>query len=194
MTKKRSIVLLIIYFIIISSCSNQDKETKKILQDFSKKTITIPTDLQVIKNREQTIIDTCTYRPTLIIYYDTLSCGERQVENLDKFIDIYKLSDTLKTFDIMPIFSPKIEDYDNLIEKIIIKNFEYPIYIDFTGSFREINKYIPTNKKFHIFLLDADKKPIFVGNPIISGDLWELFISVLNNMEHMKTWDKINRE
>ena len=37
------------------------------------------------------------------------------------------------------LFSPRDEDYANVMEQIEMLNFPYPLYLDFGGSFMESN-------------------------------------------------------
>ena len=83
----------------------------------------------------------------------------------------------------MSIFSPSVEEYDEVLKNLIYRDFEYPVYIDFSGSFRQKNDCIPKDCLFHNFLIDSNGHPVFVGNPIASDDLWNLFNKALSSIE-----------
>lgn len=86
------------------------------------------------------------------------------------------------TFVVMTIFSPKPEEYDEVLRNLEIREFEYPVYVDVTGSFVSSNGCIPTDKRFHSFLTDSDRHPVFVGNPISGARLWDLFEQALERI------------
>ncbi len=64
------------------------------------------------------------------------------------------------------------------VESLMKQTINIPIYLDVKGSFRKIN-HIPSNKDCHVFLIDENRKPIFVGNPLMSPELEKLFWRVL---------------
>ena len=82
-------------------------------------------------------------RRKMIIYYDSLSCNACQVSHLIDLSAIYALADSSGIFDVMTIFSPRAEEYDELMKKLVLRNFVYPVYVDYSGSFRRANRFIP---------------------------------------------------
>ncbi len=102
-----------------------------------------------------------------------------QISNLADITGLYELADSLDIFEVMTIFTPKKEEYDSVVKNLMVHDFEYPVYIDFTGSFRKINTGIPDDKRFHSFLIDSNGHPIFVGNPVASNELWSIFLNTL---------------
>lgn len=121
--------------------------------------------------------------PVLILYHDSLSCSMCKISHLSDLSCVYALADSLGTFEVMSIFSPREEEYDELMKNLIYRDFEYPVYIDFSGSFRRRNECIPEEDLFHSFLIDRNGHPVFVGNPGASDDLWNLFNKALSFIE-----------
>lgn len=74
---------------------------------------------------------------------------------------LYTLADKSGEFSVMTIMSPKIDEMNSVLDNIMISNPRFPIYLDVKGSFRKIN-HIPSNKDCHVFLIDENRKPIFV--------------------------------
>lgn len=97
-------------------------------------------------------------------YHDSLSCSSCQISHLADIQSIYELSDSLGTFEVMTIFSPRPEEYDQVLRDLEIREFEYPVYVDVTGSFVSSNGCIPSDRRFHSFLTDSDRHPVFVGS------------------------------
>ena len=71
-----------------------------------------------------------------------------------------------------------------MLVQIKVLNPPIPICIDVDGYFRQQNQCIPIDKRFNTFLLDEDNIPIFIGNPLASIKLKELFRRVIDNKIH----------
>ena len=83
----------------------------------------------------------------------------------------------------MTVFSPRQEEYDEVMKQLILLDFPYPVYIDFSGSFRGGNaETIPEDRRFHVFLMDVNGHPVFVGNPMSGEDLMVLFEKALSGL------------
>ncbi len=174
------IFVLIVMFAMTSCAEHQIART---LKNFRTSTITLPEDLQKIHHRSQTTIEgSDTGIPVMIMYHDSLECSSCRISHLIDLLDLYELADSLGTFKVMTIFSPREDEYDELLTKLIVNNFEYPIYIDFSGSFRQRNKAIPEDRRFHSFLINSSGQPVFVGDPTASDQLWSLFLKSLEDI------------
>lgn len=112
------------------------------------------------------------------MYHDSLSCNSCQINHLNDYLCIYEKADTM-SFDVLTIFSPRQEEYDEVMASLMKQDFPYPIYVDFDGSFRRANPCIPEDNRFHSFLLDKDGHPVFVGNPADNETMWNLFEKAL---------------
>ena len=75
------------------------------------------------------------------------------------------------------------EEYDEVVKQLMILNFPYPVYVDYSCSFRKLNSFIPDDTRFHSFVIDKNGKPVFVGNPMSGQKMMDLFIQVVSNLE-----------
>lgn len=64
-----------------------------------------------------------------------------------------------------------------------VLDFPYLVYVDYSGSFAETNMSIPEDNRFHSFLLNKEGRPVFVGNPLASDRMMELFKEALESLE-----------
>ncbi|MCM1177422.1 MAG: hypothetical protein NC308_01815 [Clostridium sp.] len=166
--------------ILTSSCS--DRQVANELRSFRNSEIMTSIELEKVYGRE---IVPCVSEKScarLIIYHDSTACSNCQISHLYDNIDLYEISDSLDAFEVMTIFSPREEEYDNVMKELVQVNFPYPVYVDTYGTFMEANSCIPADARFHTFLLDRDGHPVFVGNPMSSQDLWTLFEKALRNL------------
>lgn len=181
MTRLKFLLFLPLLYL---SCSNDNRKLEKAIVEFSEETITIPEDMVVVDgHRIENGNEVIPGRLKMIIYYDSLSCNACQVSHLIDLSAIYALADSSGIFDVMTIFSPRAEEYDELMKKLVLRNFDYPVYVDYSGSFRKENSFMPKDVRFHSFLIDGHANPIFVGNPVETHELWKLFIKTISRYE-----------
>lgn len=171
--------------ICLTSC-NEKAKLKRAMSDFMESEIVIPNEIECIYNRQVDKIKLDTLQQLkLIVYYDSLDCSSCRISHLMDIYPLYDMADT-SNFSLLTIFSPKEEDLAEVRNHIVIQNLPIPIYIDADGSFSKLNKSIPSDKRFHSFLIDDNNKPVFVGNPLTNSSLEEVLKTILE--EHQNTY------
>ena len=175
------ITLLLSFFsLLFYGCA--EHQTKKLMKDFMRAEIVLPEDLHSVENRNMSTESVFPEIPTLIIYHDSLECSTCRISHLMDYSGLYEMADT-SGFQVVTVFSPRQEEYDEVLRQLMVHNFPYPIYIDFNCSFRNRNTAIPEDPRFHSFLIDKDRHPVFVGNPTASDDLWKVFEKTLAKID-----------
>lgn len=181
MNKKVYWNLLLLSF-IAASCGHASLSRQ--LKSFSKETIVIPDELTEVRGHNVARISDDRKEFAFITYFDSLSCSRCQINHLSDFNDFYEVADSVGVLDYLVIFSPRMEEYDELVKELVLNDFPYPVYVDYGGSFRKANACIPEDSRFHSFLLDRNGHPAFVGNPVASQKLWDLFEKALERLIH----------
>ena len=171
-----------VLFLCFAAISCTEYKISRQLKEFVKQTITIPSDLVAITKGEEHVIGEVPDLPVMIFFHDSLSCSSCQIAHLADIQSIYELSDSLGTLEVMTVLSPRPEEYDEVLRNLRLREFEYPVYVDVTGSFVSSNGCIPSDKRFHSFLTDPDRHPVFVGNPTATESLWGLFVQALERI------------
>ena len=178
---QRNLLFLLFASLTIVSC--EDHKIAKELRNFRETTITIPSNLHKISGRSQTELGEWSGKPTYVMYYDTLSCSTCRISHLVDYLELYEMSDSLGTFEVMTVFSPREYEYDEVVRQLMIQDFPYPVYVDFSGNFRDENTFIPTDERFHSFLIDSYGHPVLVGNPLAGDKMMGLFLDVLDRLD-----------
>ncbi len=176
--KFRTLICSVVLCVMAVSC--KEYKVAKMMRDFQKTPVVIPNGLYRVHDRNQTTYEHPGGKPLMVFYYDSLSCSSCQINHLSDLRDLYELSDSSGSFEVMTIFAPRMEEFDGVFEELMIRDFEYPLYLDLDGIFSKSNPNIPADTRFHSFLLDPEGKPIFVGNPCLSDELWNIFLKTLN--------------
>lgn len=174
------VIASLLLLTIISSCAERRK-VKDIMLEFVTSDIIIPGDLDCIFNAETSMscLDTLKSKK-LIMYYDSLDCSSCRISHLFDIYPLYTMADT-SDFSVVTIFSPKRSDVENVRFQLMLNNHAIPVYLDKNGSFAQFNNCIPTDQRFHSFLIDETAKPVFVGNPLSNVKLKKLFLEHINN-------------
>ena len=178
---KHSFLSLGVIFICLTmaSCTERQK-VKTMMMDFMKTEIMIPDDLECICKREMKTIALDSLKESLfIIYYDSLDCSSCRIGHLAESYPLYEMADTCG-FSLLTIFSPRMDDLKEVRLQLMMTNSPVPIYLDVNGSFRKRNSSIPSDLRFHKFFVSPDSHPAFVGDPLASDNLYELFLFFLD--------------
>ena len=104
------------------------------------------------------------------------------MNHLAQIKSLFKRDKETGLFDVVIVFSPRPEECANVTTEIATHAFDFPVFVDTYGEFRNNNKCIPTDDRFHSFLLDKEGHPIFVGNPLDSKQLETLFTNIVNKL------------
>lgn len=171
--------------ICLTSC-NEKAKLKRAMSDFMESEIVIPNEIECIYNRQVDKIKLDTLQQLkLIVYYDSLDCSSCRISHLMDIYPLYDMADT-SNFSLLTIFSPRDEDLAEVRRQIVIQDLPIPVYIDAYGSFSKLNESIPSDTRFHTFLIDTNNKPVFVGNPLTNSSLEEVLRTILE--EHQNTY------
>lgn len=162
----------------MASCTDRQK-VKSLMIDFMESEIVIPSDLESIHEGKVSKLALTSLKPNrFIIYYDSLDCSSCRISHLVENYPLYEMADSLG-FSLITIFSPRANEVEEVRHQLMLTHSPIPIYIDSNGSFRRQNSSIPSDLRFHNFLISPGNRPVFVGNPLASGKLYELFQNAL---------------
>ena len=173
-------IICLICIAFLTSCAEYG--TGKILKKFMNETVSLPKDMHSVQDRSMSSVSNFDKRPTFVIYHDSLACNTCQIIHMTDNIKLYERADT-SDFQVVTVFSPRQEEYDEVMRQLMILDFPYPVYVDFNCSFRKLNTGIPEDVRFHSFLLDKNGHPVFVGNPNANETLNHLFEKVLSGLK-----------
>lgn len=120
--------------------------------------------------------------PKLVVFIDSTECSTCRIKDLYNYGNIYNKSRTDQEFALIILVSPKKATDTSLKRYIENMSFSFPVYIDVDNTFMSDNPYIPQEREFHTFLTDSKNVPVFVGDPLLSDEMAELFSRTLNKI------------
>lgn len=169
-------IISCIFLCILFSCDSYQREIKKIINEWSGKEIVF-SDLDMkIMGRDTCVLNAVNYKYKILTYIDTIGCTACRLKLFDWNVFLKEL----KPFSqkVCFLFVIHSNDYDEF-EIIQRKNrFFYPVYYDYNGKLKEMNKF-PDNPNFQTFLLDKDNKVVVIGNPITNDKVRQIYMNVI---------------
>ena len=172
------IISSLLSLVLFPGCG-RNSEIKSIMQDMRASELAIQNDLQKIDSRSISRVSSVRKDATLIIYYDSLTCSMCNINKLHQLDTLFGLEKTFPGFEVMVIFSPATTEIEETLVSLMQINYDNPVYLDLSGSFRNSNKYIPGDNRFHTFLVGPKGSPVFIGSPYTSKNMWELFLTAI---------------
>lgn len=174
---------VLLFSIAFASCYSRQKETRDVLAEMSKNKIDIPfSEMGCFHSEADTMRSVAAVEPkyTFVHYVDSSQCSPCALDRMytwNKFVDEYSKKGVRFAF----IVEPKIEQMEDVHFSIASSGLHSPIYVDSLFAFRKQNKNLPTEQKYHSFLLDKLGHVILVGNPLQNSKIEELLDKIINN-------------
>ncbi len=173
------IICTICFCVSLLGCHIKNNKVLDEVTLFSKEVITIPSILTQIKNYEASSILIQEGKAKMVFWFDSTSCTTCNAKRLSYLDRLYELSDNSGLFDVLLIMSPHVSEVEELLAVLCLYDLDHPICIDVNQQFIKCNPQMRDYPHCHFFLLDSFGHPQFVGNPVDSYQLWELFCTAM---------------
>ncbi len=176
--KRLRALLLIAPIIMFSSCTIKQEEETNLL-----KAINVFLPLQEMEHlvsfaEAKMDMDTIPAKLSFVVYKDPQTCTTCEMSHLGEWGTIERKSNEIIPVKYFYIFAPS-EDHHHEIESFYQSSrLLQSIYIDDKLAFEKSNP-ILKNVKYHSFLMDAEGKLLFVGDPTKSESNEKNLLKVL---------------
>lgn len=173
---------LVLFMTIVSGCGNMQlkREMKKIM----KHTFVIPE--QILEVREGMVSafskqDSAVY--TMLVFYGPQECSECRINNLHDLQFLYEAAAENSMFEVVTLFAPETEESAAVLQLLLERHWQYPLYLDSNGEFLLSNPDFPDEEIFQSMLLSPDGRPVLIGNPVYNAALWNVFREIVGKLE-----------
>ncbi|MFA6769212.1 MAG: hypothetical protein WCR86_12405 [Parabacteroides sp.] len=154
-----------------------------MMREFSNTTIVVPKGMMMVDGQSLKPFKDTSLKAKLIFYFDESSCSSCQVAHLSDLLNLYEIGDKSGKYEVLIIFSPPHEDLSGLIEELKLRDFEHPVIVDSNKEFEIGNPSMPSDNRFHTYLIDEKGLPLFIGNPNGSEELYGLFMKAVSRLK-----------
>lgn len=167
----------IFLLLVTTSCQNSGrKQIEQLVEEWTNREILLPE--KPVFTRLAT--DTVSYtippaRHKIIVFVDSVGCISCKLQ-LPRWKTLINELDSLSDTTIPFLFFFQTKDVSEL--KYVFKrdDFSLPVCIDTEDKFYKLNRF-PDNMMFQTFLVDADNRVKFIGNPIHNLSVKELYLN-----------------
>ena len=118
----------------------------------------------------------------LIVYIDSAECSSCRITDFSRFISLFEDSVDSNDYVLLPIVSISNTDVGSVSYRIKHLHFPFCFFLDINNCFLESNPFIPTDSRFHTFLIDPGGRIVFIGDPTLNDNLLKLFHRSLNSL------------
>lgn len=116
----------------------------------------------------------------LVVYTDSSQCSTCTLKHMSLWSDFVKLENKYNNqFQLVFIMETRSGTASKLVPFFRQTALNHPMYIDSTGVFIKTNPHIPSERMFHVFLLDEKKNVVLVGNPEFNPKIEDMLLTIL---------------
>lgn len=183
--------VFILLFALTACKGKKEYEALKIISEWEGREIVFPNNLTFARYA----LDTVDYKLTtssqyrVLVYVDSLGCASCKLQ-LDRWNNFISHIDSLSSGSCQFLFfihSREPKEISYLLKRY---RFDLPVCIDMDDSLNKLNKF-PGEILFQTFLLNAENKVLYVGNPIYSPAVSDLYEMEIVGKKKIRSNDKI---
>ena len=138
------------------------------MKKLASKEIVFPSSLERIEGVSERHPDLTVPAVRFVVYVDSLQCSTCHLRRMPKYAQYASLETLYPDFQLVAIIWPNAESAETMAADIAHRSFPFDVFIDWDGSFMEVNPTIPQKRDFHCFLMGRDGHPVYAGDPVSS--------------------------
>ena len=168
-------------FFLFTGCRPGSVDLRRTFFTFQSSVIEIPSLLKIEEGKMEPVSAWSDTIPMYVAYYPETQCSSCAISRLGMYSRLFQLARELNNgFQTVIVISPTEEELHETICLISDHRFPFPVYVDMDGQMKQLP--IPSDERFHCFLLDRNHHPVLVGNAAISHRMEELLKKTLQEM------------
>lgn len=162
--------------------------TRNAVSSLMNAEITFPETLRAkVMRRDTTAFEWLSAPYKLVVYMNSVQCDGCRLKDLLVWKYFMRQVDSIGVADSVRfvfVFYPK--DTAVLTEKLVLYDFDTPVWLDMEGDFERQNP-LPENSAFHTFLLDRADRILLVGSPVENAKMWKLYEETMGRIANGNT-------
>jgi hypothetical protein len=116
------------------------------------------------------------YEHIVVIYVDSAECTPCSFNHLSSWKAYRK---ELSTYNTSILLAIRNSDEQAIINALKVIDITFPFFIDKGNKFRIINDDIFRVEYDGYFVINKDKKVVFIGSPIVNEERWSAFKKII---------------
>lgn len=187
---KKLILNIITIILLFSSCSNNYRQRRNVVENLVGKEIILPEGLkyQIFDTPFEYDFDDSDFK--IITYIDSTGCTScnMKLSSRNISIDEFKLLEEVEVNYLLVINS---RDPKEIIQLLRMGNFSHPVVIDTEGEFVKYNE-MPAVSAYRTFLLDNSNRILALGDPVTNPKIMELYKKIMSDNKVKDNGNKIS--
>lgn len=192
----RKLLYLLFLGIALVACTKKTEkqvEAENIINEWSGKTIQIPSDLQLSIYGKDTLLPEFHSTPYKILFFaDSTGCIGCKL-GLPFWQKLIAETDSTLAGKLSFVFCFQPKNRNDLVSSFLSNGFNYPVLIDQKNIINQLNHF-PAKPEYRCFLLDGKNKVISIGNPARNSKIWGLYKQIITGKRKVEDIKNTNVE
>lgn len=174
MRQTLSIIIICLFSSLLLGCKKTQLRIQ--LKDLMNNTVILPERINCVYEGEiYTMPESLYNKPKLVVYIDSTECTTCRISHLWEYLQINELSEQSGKFTTMILLSNKSFGPISLERYLSDQELPIPVYIDLDNLFLARNNFLKEREEFHSVFIGVDGRPLFIGDPTLSGEMLSAF-------------------
>lgn len=181
---RRFLLIILMCALAISSSGCKKVRLRAQLKALMNSTVVLPERITCINKGEvYPMPDSLRQKPMLIVYVDSVDCASCRVSKLWVY---ESLVETLSPYNVEVVILLANVDLEGIPITRYLSDIELslPVYVDDRNEYLKDNPLVNQDSRFHSLLIDEAGCPSFVGDPLHSNKMMDVFNKALNHLNN----------
>ena len=154
---KHLLLSILIPLPLLFGCGEAGKTVHELI-GFISSTLEMPETMLCVEKGHVSIYHYDQGHPTLVYYYGPDECSDCAIGRMARNMELLDWGEQSGLFSVMHIMAPMEDRTEEVIERLLKSDFDFPVYID-NDYILEDQSVIPKDSRLHAFMLDHKGKP-----------------------------------
>lgn len=180
---RRTVLLICLCALALSLTGCKKARLRSQVKTLMESTITLPEKVTCVDNgHAYPMPDSLRSKAKLIVYIDSTECTTCRINHLGLYGKLFRLSREKGAFGVVLLLA-NVDVYGIPVMRYISDlEIACPVYVDVENVFLGLNPSVPEDKRLRAFFVDNAGKPICVGDPSISENMFQVFLRALDEL------------
>jgi len=174
---RRIPLIIVICLLVVVTTGCKKAQLRRQLKELMGTTIVLPEKITCVYNGEANPMpDSLRDKAMLIMYIDSTECSGCR---LSKLVEYHSLAEELWSWDtvFLVLLTPKRSEREYVSDLILSYAYPFPVFLDDEGAFLLCNpQFSAKPSNLHTVLVNQEKRPVLIGDPLGSEAMSELLI------------------
>lgn len=184
---RRLLLLTFLGLLAVTLTGCKKAQLRRQLKELMGTTIVLPEKITCVYNGEvYPMPDSLREKALLIMYIDSTECTGCR---LSKLVEYHSFAEKLRDWntEFFVLLTPKRNEKEYVTDLILSYVYPFPVFLDDAGEFFIRNpRFVGKPSNLHTVLVDPEKRPVLIGDPLGSDAMAELFYKRIQTINSVR--------